>query len=149
MRLIFYSISKFIQFIRSSLYCARCLCCHDNALAAFVTLAKEQQNCCCCSLKSSKYANEINIPSEYELTDGKNLLVNNDNSNSKETKLNLRNLSHKKKIVNGSAPKFEEKSCFYFVKSLSISAIAKFFYVKCKKKTEFLLIYFALFGVLK
>ena len=89
MRLIFYSISKFIQFIRSSLYCARCLCCHDNALAAFVTRAKGQQNCCWCSLKSSKYANEINIPSEYELTDGKNLLVNNDNSNSKETKLNV------------------------------------------------------------
>ena len=89
MRLIFYSISKFIQFIRSSLYCARCLCCHDNALAAFVTRAKGEQNCCWCSLKSSKYANEINIPSEYELTDGKNLLVNNDDSSSKETKFNV------------------------------------------------------------
>lgn len=42
-----------------------------------------------------------------------------------------------------------EKSCFYFLKSLRISAIAKIFYAKCTKKTEFLLIYFALFGVLK
>lgn len=45
-------------------------------------------------LPSSKYANEINIPSEYELTDRKNLLVNTDNS--KETKLNVGNLSQKK-----------------------------------------------------
>ena len=124
MRLIFYSIAKFIQFIRSSLYCTLCLCCHDNALAAFVTRAKERQNCCWCSLKSSKYANEINIPSEYELTDGKNLLVNNDNSNSKETKLNVRNLSHKKTnrkppFVNGSAAKFEEKKLLLFCKKFT------------------------------
>lgn len=66
----------------------------------------------------------------------------------------LENLSHKKTnrkppFVNGSAPKFEEKSCFYFVKSVRISSIVKFFYAKCTKKTEFLLINFALFGVLK
>lgn len=57
--------------------------------------------------------------------------------------------NRKPPFVNGSAPKFEEKSCFYFVKSVRISAIVKFFYVKCTKKTEFFLIYFALFGVLK
>lgn len=43
----------------------------------------------------------------------------------------------------------KKKSCFYFLKSLRISAITKIFYAKCTKETEFLLIYFALFGVLK
>lgn len=42
-----------------------------------------------------------------------------------------------------------KKAAFIFAKSVRISAIVKFFYVKCTKKPEFLLIYFALFGVLK
>lgn len=61
----------------------------------------------------------------------------------------IKKTNRKPPFVNASAPKFERKKLLLFLKSLRISAIAKIFYAKCTKKTEFLLIYFALFGVLK